>query len=422
MERQECYLGFPPLPEPDEISYRILNDPPCIRWRMARELFHIKNQNDRESLVEKLRPHLHIATDFRIKERIALALKVLHWPIKHQDYLLVQGKGVFKTSEIMGMDLRNTKSAPYPEFFPVIDFHVHPKTPDITFFSDMREAGVTHGVILATDTDPEDVDRPEISDMLQAAYNKSTQSRIMPFENLKKHIKENLCSTTHVSNQDVADWISDYPDKLTGFGSVNLSKDRLYVEKKLDRLLELGMKGINLLPHLQFFNPAKSDNIKMLLEFCSDTKLFILTHSGCGSGPFEILELCRNAHPVLWESCLKKYPDVVLIMAHFGAYTTRIPGIWLYEALQFGKKYKNVYAELSSVGWILDKNCVVNEIRKTIGFDRVLFGTGYPKPLVSSMTVASMVSGIKANLRLTEKEKRKVLGENAAKLLGIYYW
>ena len=70
MERQECYLGFPPLPEPDEISYRILNDPPCIRWRMARELFHIKNQKDRESLIEKLRPHLHIATDFRINEQI----------------------------------------------------------------------------------------------------------------------------------------------------------------------------------------------------------------------------------------------------------------------------------------------------------------------------------------------------------------
>ena len=419
MERQECYLGFPPLPEPDEISYRILNDPPCIRWRMARELFHIKNQNDRESLVEKLRPHLHIATDFRIKERIALALKVLHWPSKHQDYLLVQGKGVFKTSEIKDMDLRNSKAYSYPEFFPVIDFHVHPKTPDINFFSDMREAGVTHGVILATDTDPDDVDRPEISDMLQAAYDKSTQSRIMPFENLKKHIKENLCSTTHVSNQDVADWISDYPDKLTGFGSVNLSKDRLYVEKKLGRLLELGMKGINLLPHFQFFNPSQNKNMNLLLEFCSDTQMIILSHSGCGHGPFEILELCRNAHPELWEPWLKKYPDVFLVMAHFGGFTTRIPGIWLYEAMQLGKKYKNVYADLSSVGWIFNRDCVVNEIRKTIGFDRVLFATGYPKPLISAMTMASMVSAIKTNLHLTEKEKRKVLGENAAILLGI---
>jgi predicted TIM-barrel fold metal-dependent hydrolase len=274
-------------------------------------------------------------------------------------------------------------------------------------------------VILATDTDPEDVDRPEISDMLQAAYDKSTRSRIMPFENLKKHIKENLRSTTHVSNQDVADWISDYPDKLTGFGSVNLSKDRLYVEKKLERLLELGMQGINLLPHFQFFNPSQNKNMNLLLEFCSDTQMIILSHSGCGHGPFEILELCRNAHPELWEPWLKKYPDVFLVMAHFGGFTTRIPGIWLYEAMQLGKKYKNVYADLSSVGWILNRDCVINEIRKTIGFDRVLFATGYPKPLISAMTIASMVSAIKTNLHLTEKEKRKVLGENAAKLLGI---
>lgn len=420
MERQECYLGFPPLPEPDEISYRLLNDPPCIRWRIARELFHIKNQEDRESLIEKLRPHLHIATDFRIKERIALALKVLRWPLKHQDYLLIQGKGVFKTSEIKDMDLKNTKADPYSEFFPVIDFHVHPKTPDINFFSDMREAGVTHGVILATDTDPEDVERPEINDMLRTAYHKSTQSRIMPYENLKKHIKENLCSKTNVGNQDVADWVSDYPDKLIGFGSVNLSKGRSYVGKKMERLLELGMKGINLLPHFQFFNPSQNKNMDLLLEFCSDNRFIILSHSGCGHGPFEILELCRNAHPSLWEPWLQKYPDVFLVMAHFGGYTTRIPGIWLYEAMQLGKKYKNVYADLSSVGWILNRECVVHEIRKTIGFDRVLFASDYPKPLLSTMTLAGMVSSIKTNLHLTPKEKRKVLGENAAKLLDIY--
>jgi predicted TIM-barrel fold metal-dependent hydrolase len=92
-------------------------------------------------------------------------------------------------------------------------------------------------------------------------------------------------------------------------------------------------------------------------------------------------------------------------MAHFGAYTTRIPGIWLYESMQLGKKYNNVYADLSSVGLILNRDCVVNEIHKTIGFNRMLFATGYPKPLISAITMASMVSAIKTNLHLTEKEK-----------------
>ena len=420
MERQECYVGFPPLPEKDEILYRILNDPPSIRWRTARELFHIKCPRDREDLIGKLHPHLYSNNDNRIKERIALALKALHYPAKQHNYVLVQNKGVYKTSEIKLLEKKETNHNIQDQLFPVIDFHVNPKVPDIRFLSDMREAGVNHCVILATDTDPDDVDRPEISNILKSAYKKSTQSKMMPFDNLKQYIRECLSSATHVSNQDVADWVSDYPDKLTGFGSVNLSKDRSYVEKKLERIEKLGMKGINLLPHLQFFNPSANKNLKLVLEFCSDMQMILLSHSACGQGPFEIMEMCRNAHPSLWEPCLKKYPDVYLVMAHFGAFTTRIPGIWLYEALQLGKKYKNVYAELSYVDWILNRDCLVNEIRKTIGFDRVLFASGYPQTMLSGFNVNCMISSIKANLYLTEKEKSKVLGENSAKLLSIH--
>lgn len=307
----------------------------------------------------------------------------------------------------------------YSGFSPVIDFHIQPKILGSKCLSDMKAAGITHGAILAADTDPENVDRPEIIDMLEVAYNNSTQSTLMPFENLKKHIKVSLGSGTS-GNEDVADWVSEHPEKLIGFGSVDLSKDESYVGKKLESLAKLGMRGINLLAHFQFFNPSRNKNMDLLLEFCSDMQMIVLSHSGCGHGPFEILELCRNAHPALWEPCLKKYPDFILVMAHFGAYTTRIPGIWLYEAMQMGKRYKNVYADLSYVGWILNTECVVNEIRRTISFDRVLFASGYPKPLAEGVSMTCIVSSIKANSYLTEKEKRKVLGENAAKLLGIH--
>ena len=420
MERHECYIGFPPLPEKDEILHRILNDPPSTRWRTARELFHIKCPKDREDLINRLHPHLYSTDDFRIRERIALALKALHYQPKDQNYVLVQKKGVFKTSEITQSDREEINGNKHWQLFPVIDFHVNPKVPDIRFFSDMRKAGVNHCVVLATDTDPCDIDRPEISDTIESAYKKSTQSKMMPFDNLKQYIRECLSSSTHVSNQDVADWVSDYPDKLTGFGSVNLSKDRSYVENKLRRIADLGMKGINLLPHLQFFNPSENKNLDLVLEFCSDLRMILLSHSACGGGPFEIMELCRNAHPSLWEPHLKKYPDVYLVMAHFGAYTTKMPGIWLYEALQLGKKYKNVYAELSYVDWILNRDCLVNEIRKTIGFDRVLFASGYPQAMLSGLNTACIVGSIKANLYMTEKEKCKVLGKNSAKLLNLH--
>ena len=116
---------------------------------------------------------------------------------------------------------------------------------------------------------------------------------------------------------------------------------------------------------------------------------------------------------------VKKYPDVPLVLAHFGAYSSQIPGIWLHEAMQLGGKYRNVYADLAAVNWLLDREEVVKEIRKTIGFDRVLFATDYPQPQYWGVSLAYLVGRLRVNSYLTEKEKRKVLGENAARLLGI---
>jgi predicted TIM-barrel fold metal-dependent hydrolase len=301
----------------------------------------------------------------------------------------------------------------------VVDFHIHPKSPDLKFFSDMREAGITHGVILATDTDPEDVQRPEVVDYLRAAYEKAPASRRMSFSSLLRHIQASLYSPSHVTNQDVADWVADYPDILIGFGSVNLSRDRMYVLRGLEEIRKFRFKGIKFLPHSQFFNPAENENMPEVFEFCRQTGAIILSHTGCGPGPFEIIELSQNSHPGLWEPWLKKYPDVPVVMAHFGAYSTEVPGIWLFEVLQLGQKYANVYADLAAVDWLLEREMVIQEIRKTIGFARVLFATDYPLPLSAGLSWAYMVKKVEANTFLTPREKNLVLGQNAARLLNL---
>ena len=419
MQTSESYIGFPPLPDQADIVTALLNDPPDVRWRVVRQLFRIKDRQYREELIQALQPSLYEVDDFRVKYRITLALQALHRPLNVKDYVLVKEKGAFKPTEVDTFGIEKTGESAIPNFFPVVDFHIHPKTPDLKFFADMREAGVTHGVILATDTDPNDVERPKIRNMLKEAFSGTTQSSHMPFESLLKHIKSGLHSPTHVSNQDVADWVRDYPDILIGFGSVNLSKDRAYVERTLEALERMNMRGIKFLPQAQFFNPSDNENMALVFDYCRRTGSIIMSHSGCGTGPFEIPELSQNANPNLWEPLLAKNSDVPLVLAHFGSYGKEIPGIWLFEALQLGKKYRNVYADLASVEWLLDHENVVQEIRKTIGFDRILFGSNYPHSLATDVNLAYIVSGIKANTNLTPKEKRKVLGENAARLLSI---
>ncbi len=422
MKEKECYVGFPPLPNEDEIVHSLVYDPPEVRWRVVRNLFRIADKSAIQRLIEKLRPYLADLDDFRVKYRVTIALQALHHSVESEGYTLVRGKGAIKNGvsnsskndPVDPTDLRSNL-----DFFPIVDFHIHPKMPDMKFFTDLRKAGVTHAVILATDTDPADVDRPEIRAKLEKAYTGSVQSARVPFENILKQIRASLYSPTHVTNQDVADWVEDYPDTLIGFGSVNLSKDRDYVERKLEEIRGLGLKGIKLLPFSQFFNPSECDNVKVLFDYCRDTGSVVLSHSGCAAGPFEILELSQDANPFLWEPIVKKYPDVPVVLAHAGAYSSFIPGIWLHESLQLGKKYRNVYADLAAVDWILDKEMVPKEIRKTITFDRILFATDYPLPLTAGVTLEYLVNGLKANSLLTEKEKGKVLGQNACRLLGI---
>jgi uncharacterized protein len=418
MKAKESYVGFPPLADADSIVNALVHDPPEKRWRVVRDLIRIADPKDAQELIARLQPYLYEVEDFRVKFRITMALQALHHQAKTEGCTLVKGKGIIQGPDTPGVDYEKTEALAH-HFTPVVDFHIHPKIPDMQFFHDMSRAGVTHGVILATDTDPADIDRPEIVEDLREAYSHCAQSMRVPFEKILTHIRASLYSPSHVTNQDVADWVADYPDNLFGFGSVNLSKDRSYVEQRLDEISRLKLRGVKLLPFSQFFNPAENENVQILFDYCRQTGTIVLSHTGCAAGPFEIIELSRNAHPNLWEPVLKKYSDVPLVLAHCGSYSTHIPGIWLYESLQLGKKFKNVYADLAAVEWLMDREMVVKEIRKTIGFDRILFGTDYPLPLTAGVSLAYLVSSLKANILLTEKEKRKVLGENAAQLLRM---
>ncbi len=416
MQQQDIYVGFPSPPDKQAIVEALLNDPPEMRWRTVRQLFQIADVKDREELIQTLQPHLKAADDWRLRYRLHLALQALHRPLNITGYRLVRGKGASRLSE----PLEEHSSFPSsPPFFPVVDFHIHPKTPDLKFFVDMREAGITHGVILATDTDPEDVERPEVREQIKMAFDRSHASGAMGFDSLLKHIQKSLYSPTHVTNQDVADWVKDYPDMLIGFGSVDLCKDRAYVRRTLDEIERLKLRGLKFLPHSQFFNPAENEHMSMIFEYCEHTGSIILSHSGCGPGPFEIIELSHNSRPGLWESWVKKYPHVPLVLAHAGAYSAEVPGIWLLDALQLGKAHPNVYIDLAAVDWLLDREIVIQEIRKTIGFDHVLFATDYPLPLSAGVSWACIVKRIQANTNLTPREKQKILGRNAARLLRL---
>jgi len=422
MKQNASYIGFPELPEMDELVDALIYDPPEVRWRVVRALLRLENGRQFEEARQRLSQRLAGILDWEIIYRVKNAMDRLQRPVRVNNYVVVKGKGAYTTQEIeaAGDDLEKLDELiPKPDFYPVIDFHVHPKMPDLKLLSDLRKAEVSHAVILATDTDPSDVERPEIQEKLKKIYEASSLSESVPFSRVLGEIKSSLYSPTHVTDQDVADWVEDYPDVIIGFGSVNLCKPSGYVERKLAEIERLGLKGIKLLPFSQFFNPAENENMDLFMGYCRRTGTIVLSHSGCAAGPYELPEFSADSRPKFWEPVVEKYPDVPVVLAHFGAYSSNRPGIWLQEAMELGRKYNNVYADLAAVTWLLGDERTVRDIRKTIGFDRVLFATDYPQPLYFGVSLARVVYDVKVNTLLSDEEKRQVLGENAGKLLGI---
>lgn len=425
MKQKTSYLGFPELPGDDDIIGALIEDPPDVRWRWVRALLRIEDarhlaefRRHFQEQVEKIKA----PPNWKVILRLQLAMESIQRPVRVKDYAVVKGKGAFTLEELTAAEYdmsRLNVSGRASDNWPAVEFHVHPKMPDLKFLSDLRKAGLKHAVILATDTDPNDVDRPEIREKLKCAYDRSDHFRSIPFPQFLKNIRADLYSRTHVTNQDVADWVADYPDTLIGFGSVNLCKGREYVEKKLDHIQRLGMKGIKLLPYSQFFNPAENENVDRLFDYCRKTRSIVLTHSGCAAGAFEIPELSGDSHPSLWEPMLEKYPEVPIVLAHFASYSSNQPGIWFNDALALMKKYPNVYADISAAHYLLADAKTVEEIRQATGFDQVLFATDYPGPLYYGSNMAQLVKNVKGNLLLSLAEQRAILVDNGQKLLEL---
>jgi predicted TIM-barrel fold metal-dependent hydrolase len=425
MEQQSSYIGFSKPPETDELIDALINDPPDIRWRVVRTLLRIEDPailtQTRHRLLECVRKNWE-SLDWKVQSRLQMAMNSIQRPVRVRGFSVVKGEGAFTTGELKAAEYNVEKlDAVIPDsgFYPLVEFHVHPKIPDLKFLSDLRKAGVSHAVILATDTDPLDVDRPEIIEKLRKNYALSEQSRTVPFEKYLAFIRSDLYSSTHVTDRDVADWVADYPRTLIGFGSVNLSKSREYVEEKLVMIENLGLKGIKLLPYSQFFNPAENENMEVLFEYCRRTGSTILSHSGCAAGPFELVELSQDCRPRCWEPIVKKYSDVPIVLAHFGSYSSHYPGIWFDEAIDLMKRYRNVYADISGATYLFDDQEKIKKIRKNIGFEQVLFATDYPGPLYYGLSLEGIVHRIKANPFLSEHEKYDIFGGNAKRLLGL---
>lgn len=300
----------------------------------------------------------------------------------------------------------------------VVDVHLHPFSlmTDSHLLSEMSKAGVDVAVLLALDVDPKDVERPETKEMIR------NRLLNMYFFDVDKVMEGMHCilEMARTDDEQVADFVRRHPDRFVGFGSVNLSKSQAYVEEKIQKIDSLNLKGIKLIPTLQFFNPTVvKQNMEKLFDYCEKKGKIVTSHTGCDPYIWEQPHFSQDANPKYLKPIIRDFETVNVIVAHMGCYSAKVPGVWMDEALELGKENLNVWFDIAAVPYVVTHRKLVDKVRKTVGFDRVLFGSDYPSVGGGEVSIKSMVAEVKESNHLTMEEKAKVLGANAVRLFGL---
>ncbi|NLM38327.1 MAG: amidohydrolase family protein, partial [Firmicutes bacterium] len=112
-----------------------------------------------------------------------------------------------------------------------------------------------------------------------------------------------------------------------------------------------------------------------------------------------------SSSPLRLARVLDKFPDLVVIAAHFGGYR-----MW-----EDSRKYllgRNIFMDTSSSLAFLDPTTAVEMIRSH-GVDKFMFGSDYPMWSQRDELARFL------RLDLTEAEREAILYNNAAKLFGV---
>ncbi|MBE5757007.1 MAG: amidohydrolase [Clostridiales bacterium] len=195
---------------------------------------------------------------------------------------------------------------------------------------------------------------------------------------------------------DFASSINNEQD-IFAFGSVHPDSEDVFYE--LERIKELGLKGVKLHPEYQNFYV---DDKKMfpIYKKISDLNLITVFHAGYDYG-----------FPPPYKATTERIVNILnefsspVVLAHFG-------GIDCYEKTLELLCGKNVYLDISC-GYGMMPKFFAKAIIEKHGFDKILFGTDSP------WYTAETVNKLLSTLKFSEENLNKIKFENAKKLLNI---
>jgi predicted TIM-barrel fold metal-dependent hydrolase len=164
---------------------------------------------------------------------------------------------------------------------------------------------------------------------------------------------------------------------------------------------EMGFRGMKLYPTYQHFYPNDS-RLYPLYAKAQELGIPVMLHTG--SSIFRGARI-KYGDPLYLDDVAVDFPDLTLLMVHSGR------GFWYDRAYFLAKLHANVYMEISGLPpqKLLD---YFPELERVA--DKVIFGSDWPGMPYIGRNI-ELIRG----LPLKDETKTKILGGNAARILGI---
>jgi uncharacterized protein len=170
-----------------------------------------------------------------------------------------------------------------------------------------------------------------------------------------------------ISNDEVAGWVADHPDRFAGLAAVDLSRPMDAVRELRRCVRDLGFKGLRVVPWL-WEAPPTDRRYYPLYAACVELGVPFCTQVG-HTGPLRPSETGRPI-PYIDQVALD-FPELVVVGGHIG-----YP--WTEEMIAVCRKHENVYIDTSAYTSRRLPSELVAYMRSRGGRRKVLFGTNYP--------------------------------------------
>jgi uncharacterized protein len=204
-----------------------------------------------------------------------------------------------------------------------------------------------------------------------------------------------------ISNDEVAAFVAQYPDRLVGVASADLRRPVAAVRELRRAVRDLGFRALRIVPWLWGLPPNDRRYYPLYAE-CVELGIPFCTQVG-HTGPLRTSETGRPI-PYIDDVALE-FPDLVIVGGHIG-----YP--WTSEMIALATKYPNVYIDTSAYTAKRFPPELVAYMRGN-GRRKVMFGTNYPM-----ITAAKALEGLDA-LELDAEAKELYLSGNARRGFGL---